>query len=570
MRIHGVTIAGVAILSSACFGQSVWYVDDDASIGGDGLAWNSAFDNLQSALGVSAAGDEIWVASGLYTPSDTDADASFVMLDGVSVYGGFAGDETQRSQRDPDVNITRLSGDIGQDDTFNPYLINTPNSGHVIVASGVGASTVIDGLVIEFGAYGASDNTRLSGSGIYCVGGSPVINDCVIQWCYSSFSFGAGAYFRDSSPTITNTIVQNNYGHLSNGAGMYLGGTSSAVIEDSQFLNNTMVFSSPDGSGGGIAHQSTGSLIVRRSLFEGNVVRGFYSIGDDLGYGGGIFSFAGPLIVEDSVFRNNKATIGGGIIAWNEAKIVNSLFEGNVAQVRESSFGGIGGAGGGFVSYSFVERDMYLENCTFVNNHSKENGGAAGGWNSNMVLSNCVFFGNTGWNPEIQGYYREEIGGNFDIRYCLIPGIFGPPGFEEDPIDPEHLIGCIEGDPMFVGTSDYRLAAGSPAIDAGENAGWTSLLMTDHEGNPRFVDDPDTVDTGLGGTPVIDMGAYEYQVISMCAADLTGDGTLNFFDVSAFLNAFAAGDLGADFTGDGMLNFFDVSAFLSAFAAGCP
>ncbi|MFG0247070.1 MAG: GC-type dockerin domain-anchored protein [Phycisphaerales bacterium JB052] len=55
-----------------------------------------------------------------------------------------------------------------------------------------------------------------------------------------------------------------------------------------------------------------------------------------------------------------------------------------------------------------------------------------------------------------------------------------------------------------------------------------------------------------------------------CPADLTGDGELNFFDVSAFLNAFAASDPIADFTGDGSFNFFDVSTFLNAFSAGCP
>jgi len=53
-------------------------------------------------------------------------------------------------------------------------------------------------------------------------------------------------------------------------------------------------------------------------------------------------------------------------------------------------------------------------------------------------------------------------------------------------------------------------------------------------------------------------------------ADLTGDGQLNFFDVSAFLSAFASNDPQADFTDDGEFNFFDVSAFLQAFAAGCP
>ena len=55
-----------------------------------------------------------------------------------------------------------------------------------------------------------------------------------------------------------------------------------------------------------------------------------------------------------------------------------------------------------------------------------------------------------------------------------------------------------------------------------------------------------------------------------CPADLTGDGLLNFFDISAFLGAFSAHDPSADFTGDGQFNFFDVSAFLSAFSAGCP
>ncbi|MGV6813736.1 MAG: S8 family serine peptidase [Phycisphaerales bacterium] len=52
-----------------------------------------------------------------------------------------------------------------------------------------------------------------------------------------------------------------------------------------------------------------------------------------------------------------------------------------------------------------------------------------------------------------------------------------------------------------------------------------------------------------------------------CNADLTGDGILDFFDVSAFLAGFAAGD---DYNNDGVTNFFDVSAFLSEFNAGCP
>jgi hypothetical protein len=55
-----------------------------------------------------------------------------------------------------------------------------------------------------------------------------------------------------------------------------------------------------------------------------------------------------------------------------------------------------------------------------------------------------------------------------------------------------------------------------------------------------------------------------------CAADFTGDGTLDIFDVFAFLDAFNAMDPQADFTGDGSFDIFDVFAFLDAFNAGCP
>ena len=57
---------------------------------------------------------------------------------------------------------------------------------------------------------------------------------------------------------------------------------------------------------------------------------------------------------------------------------------------------------------------------------------------------------------------------------------------------------------------------------------------------------------------------------SVCPADLTGDGVLDFFDVSAFLGAYSAMDPAADFDGNGVFDFFDVSAFLGAFSVGCP
>ncbi len=61
-----------------------------------------------------------------------------------------------------------------------------------------------------------------------------------------------------------------------------------------------------------------------------------------------------------------------------------------------------------------------------------------------------------------------------------------------------------------------------------------------------------------------------YVGLLNCPADLTGEGQLNFLDVSAFLSAYGNMDPVADFEPDGSFNFLDVSAFLSAYAMGCP
>jgi hypothetical protein len=52
--------------------------------------------------------------------------------------------------------------------------------------------------------------------------------------------------------------------------------------------------------------------------------------------------------------------------------------------------------------------------------------------------------------------------------------------------------------------------------------------------------------------------------------DYVDDDRLDFFDVSAFLNAYTGSDVSADINGDGLLDFFDVSSFLTLYNAGCP
>jgi hypothetical protein len=74
------------------------------------------------------------------------------------------------------------------------------------------------------------------------------------------------------------------------------------------------------------------------------------------------------------------------------------------------------------------------------------------------------------------------------------------------------------------------------------------------------------------GSPRI--GTFRLTLISdaSCSlADLAAPfNTLDFFDVSAFINAYNAQDTAADLTGDGVFDFFDVSAFVNSFSAGCP
>ncbi|MDF1869132.1 MAG: choice-of-anchor B family protein [Phycisphaerales bacterium] len=83
-------------------------------------------------------------------------------------------------------------------------------------------------------------------------------------------------------------------------------------------------------------------------------------------------------------------------------------------------------------------------------------------------------------------------------------------------------------------------------------------------------------DTGAGSVVEAAVDAVSIELVSCenstnpCPADITGDGNLNFLDVSAFLAAFGNQEPLADFQQDGNFNFLDVSAFLAAFGNGCP
>ncbi|MEL6796567.1 MAG: hypothetical protein AAFO89_07050, partial [Planctomycetota bacterium] len=90
-------------LGATAQNDGIVYVDDDAAPGGNGESWNTAYRFLQDALypsdDVAELVAEIRVAGGVYLPDRSELSpngtgartASFVLPDGVSILGGFAG-----------------------------------------------------------------------------------------------------------------------------------------------------------------------------------------------------------------------------------------------------------------------------------------------------------------------------------------------------------------------------------------------------------------------------------------------------------------------------------------------
>src|SRR5262245_7177545 len=83
--------------STAASAHIIWHVDDDATPGGNGLTWNTAFPTLQEALARAHDDDQILVAAGRYYPDRGggqvagDRDASFRIFDQQLVQGGYRG-----------------------------------------------------------------------------------------------------------------------------------------------------------------------------------------------------------------------------------------------------------------------------------------------------------------------------------------------------------------------------------------------------------------------------------------------------------------------------------------------
>ena len=422
-------------------GTGILFVDYTKT--GDGSSWANAVADLADALAeakFNSSITQVWVAKGTYYPKytanflpslgclNTNRSNSFVLVNNVKLFGGFAGGETDTIARNLVVNETILNGDIG--------VLNQKNDNctHVVIASGPVGVAELNGFTVKNGT-GLNANSvqtingnnvpAYRGAGIICVASSPVISNCVItdnEVVYSLLGSGGGLYIDASSkPAVSNCIFQNNYAEASGGA-IYVNSTLSVSITGCTFINNDATGSSGgaiyvnsnlnvsitgcdflnnDASGGGgIYIQNNSTADIRDCSFSGNhatfggcVFNGNSSVasikncsftGNSAGVGGCIINAYCNADIDSCYFINNVCTADGGAINNNVANavITNSVFDGNSANQ----------AGGAI--YSWDNSDVQILQCSFINNEANDEGGAVANDQSDCSLDSCLFESN--------------------------------------------------------------------------------------------------------------------------------------------------------------------------------
>ncbi len=506
-----------------------WYVNDDGAAGNGCTSWSDACPDLQTALGQAIGGNEVWVAAGTYRPTASDDRmATFQLKSGVALYGGFAGSETLRSERDWAADVTTLSGDIGT------LSVVADNSYHVVTGSGTDATAVLDGFTITGGkADGSAPHN--AGGGMTNSGGSPTVtnvtfsgnsanngggmnaqNDSNPTLTNVTFSgndagdYGGGIYHNSSSPTLTNVTISSN--DASQGGGIYnnfssplltnvtlsgnyatVGGgmlnySSSPMLAQVTFSGNAANI-----SGGGMQNEADSSPSLNNVTFSGNAA--------EFGDGGGMSNYSSSPTLTNVTLSGNFTVWwgnGGGIYnASSSPTLTNVTLSGN-------STGFLRGNGGGIYNGS---SSPTLTNVTFSSNAAKENGGAMYNSASTPTLANSILWGNTAYSSGAQIYNASSTP---SIAYCDIQDAFDTSNVWDANLGTDGG-GNRDADPLFV--DGLHLAASSPAIDAGSNdrlpvdtadldgdGDMTEPIPFDRGGNPRIVN----------GT--VDMGAYEYQI----------------------------------------------------------
>jgi len=449
------------------------------------------FQKIEDAVSVVANGTECSISDGIY------ADFHIFYVNGI------CGNDLWTGER------LRCLGPDGPKRTIQAAIDAAPDKSIIIVLP----ATYFENIVIEnrkiiiAGIF--PEKTIIDGGGIGRV--MTIINSHVgilgvtVQNGNGFPFLGGGVYSKNSSFAMVNCIVKQN-----NAGGMYIQGGTPVIIKCTIRNNST------NSDGGGVFIQG-GTPVIINCIIENN--RGIF--------GGGIEVQADTCLIKECVVRNNSADeLGGGIDNSGTLLIQDCIITAN----GSADGGGIANTLGGSVQ---VWNSLITDNRASL-------GAALYNLRETITAVNCTFAGNFGFTSLFLGTGIDCINciiwdntpsdiGALSVRYSCIQDFTGGG------------IGNISDDPMFVNPGvNYRLLPGSPCIDAGDNTAVPSGITTDLDGNPRFIDDPRTIDTGRGNPPIVDMGAYEF--LAKCGdyahpyppADLNHDCIVDFADLAIF------------------------------------
>jgi hypothetical protein len=419
--------------------------------------------------------------------------------------------------------------------------------------------------------------------------GTGVVSGCTFEFNHADWGGAlAAADVLGSLSIVDCTFDHNDAVHDSNGGGaVFFSGVDDGQIVGCEITNNTAA------GGGGIYTQSSGQVVIRDCVITDNMCTRAYPGGGGVtgdpaimegctiahnssaGWGGGLSIFGDGTILNCQI-TNNTAIDGAGLFCHTRipVELVNCLVTDNTAT----------GMGGGML----IWRKAAITNCTIVGNMANTGGGVAVVGTEGAVecpdicteveLRNSVLWGDSA----VQGDELLLANNMFDDPSVLTVSHSNVAGGEAGAsVEPGSVliwgVGNIDVDPLFVDpdNGDLHLSPGSPCIDAGDNTAVPAGITTDLDGNPRFVDDPNTGDTGNpdGVNPIVDMGAYEFQV---CPWDIAGpgggppDGTVAVNDFLELLATWGCVGCPADFLDPPGVGLEDVQYLLDNWGTACP
>lgn len=364
-RFNGSTIDIGAYEFQQMLSTRIRYVKSVATGTGDGSSWENASGNLQNMIDELAKNNpqnlpgEVWVAAGTYVPqvqviSGTTYSASFLMRDGISVYGGFAGDESSKQEREVGkmpwnfVNKTILEGSYYEHsktswNESNHKWTLTSDSRHVVFfsplpsegKSGFDKSTILNGVTIRGGyaqgGEGVADFMTDRGAGVY-MGINATLEKCIVT---ENSSTGNGGAVYMYGGRVMNSLIYNNNADGDGGA-VYV--DNAGIVLASMLTNN----SANNGSGAYLAHTGNWTdgkphpeyLILSTSVVSNNTSR----------LNGAVYCAKGGVLMQNTITNNDcptatdntsaNASQSGGLYVDSYGLVINSVLWNNTIQKR--------------------------------------------------------------------------------------------------------------------------------------------------------------------------------------------------------------------------------------------